>query len=523
MAVPVVLSGFGSAAVFASEAEHPYWVSDETVTFSFMTSEGASQTIPTESASREALLDATNVKLDVQTAPAASYKEKMNISLGTNNFADIIYLDGGMTTIAQYASDGIFEPLMQYVNEETMPNFYKKWTENPEMKKYLVEGELYAFPVIQKNESTSGFAPVIRTDLLEENNIPIPTTFDELLDALTKLKEIYPDSTPWIGRKGTLQLLATSSYMLGSGFGSRNNPMYWDADEEKYIFGPADENFKEVLSYLNRAYEAGVLDPEFATQTQETMEANLQSGKSFFYLDNSGFGLNYEQTLRQIEGQENGTFMPLGTLKNSLGEKRAVAYARDLAGRFYGINAGCDNMEEMIKFIDFMYSDEGFNISNYGKEGYSYELDADGNPQYIQNYLEQFKGAQPSSYYAVFSDLGVGKLDFTLWASNSEVTNQIQKALGELTPEAEAYYNVLEEDEGYVEPHIDPSFTTEESEQIADILADVTTYLETQYNDFIMGVKDISEWDDVIAELESRDIRTLEDIYNQAEARTAEE
>ena len=177
----------------------------------------------------------------------------------------------------------------------------------------------------------------------------------------------------------------------------------------------------------------------------------------------------------------------------------------------------------MIKFIDFMYSDEGFNISNYGKEGYSYEIDADGNPQYIQSYLEPFKGAQPSSYYAVFSDLGVGKLDFTLWASNSEVTNQIQKALGELTPEAEAYYNVLAEDEGYVEPHIDPSFTTEESEQIADILADVTTYLETQYNDFIMGVKDISEWDDVIAELESRDIRTLEDIYNQAEARTAEE
>lgn len=534
VALSSILSGCGSSeATVATESqaagtetsgtteenEHPYWVSDKTITISFMTSEGSSQTIPAESASREALLEATNVKLDVQTAPGASYKEKMNISLGTNNFADIIYLEGGMTTVTQYSSEGIFEPLMQYVNEETMPNFYKFWVENPEMKKYLVDGELYAFPVLARGETANGFGAVIRTDLLEKHNIPTPTTFEELLDALVQLKEIYPDSTPWIGRVGTLQLLATTSYMLGSGFGSRTNPMYWDADEGKYIFGPADTKFKTVLDYLNRAYELGVLDPEFATQTQDTMQAKLQSGQSFFYLDNSGFGQNYMKVLQQVEGQEDGVLQVLPTLENSYGQRRAVSYASLYCGRFYAINAGCKNMDELIQFIDFLYSEEGSNITNYGKEGYSYELDENGEPQFIQSYIEQFKDAQPSSYYAAYSDLGITKLDLSLWACNTETQFKIQRALGDFTPVVEEYWEIIANDDAYIEPHIAPPFTTEEAEEIADILADVTTYLEQQYNDYIMGVKDIDQWDSVIAELENRDVRRLEEIYNNAEAR----
>lgn len=509
------------ASTTAVDEAHKNWVSDKTVTISFMTSEGSSQTIPLESVSRQELLEKTNVKLEVQTAPAASYKEKMNISLGTNNFADIIYLEGGITTVTQYAGEGVLQPLMQYVNEETMPNFYKFWTENPEMKKYLVEGELYCFPVLGRGETANGFGAVIRTDLLEKNNIPMPTTFEELLTALTQLKELYPDSTPWIGRKGTLQLLATTSYMLGSGFGSRNNPMYWDADEGKYIFGPADEKFKAVLDYLNRAYEAGVLDPEFATQAQETMEAKLQSGQSFFYLDNSGFGQNYTKILKQIEGQEDGMLQILPTLENSFGQRRAVSYAEFYIGRFYGINAGCKNMDELIKFIDFLYSKEGSDITNYGKEGYSYELDENGEPQYIQSYIEQFRDAKPSAYYAVYSDLGVGKLDLSLWACNTETQFKIQKALGDFSEDVEEYWDIIQKDDAYVEPHITPAFTTEEAEEMADILTDITTYLETQYNDFIMGTKDISEWDNVIAELEARQVRKLEEIYNGAEARAA--
>ena len=47
--------------------------------------------------------------------------------------------------ISDFASEGIFEPLSQYINEETMPNFYKFWQQYPEMQRYMVDGEMYVF------------------------------------------------------------------------------------------------------------------------------------------------------------------------------------------------------------------------------------------------------------------------------------------------------------------------------------------------------------------------------------------
>ena len=181
------------------------------------------------------------------------------------------------------------------------------------MQRYMVDGEMYVFPVVLRDEWANGFGPVIRTDLLEENGIATPTTWDEVLDALAQLKEIYPDSTPWAIRKGTANLLKTTSYMLGSGFGSvsASSGMYWDEDLGKYVYGPADTNFKEVLKFLNKAYTTGVLDQEYATTDSDSMTTKCSSGQSFFFVDNSGFGQNYTNELRKIAGNENATFQVL--------------------------------------------------------------------------------------------------------------------------------------------------------------------------------------------------------------------
>lgn len=132
--------------------------------------------------------------------------------------------------------------------------------------------KLEAYKVVFQNKAIwSGYK--------KANGFKTPETFDELLNLLIELKEIYPDSVPWTMRKGTANLLKTTAYMLGSGHGS--NGLYYDFDVDggKYVFGPASLEFKEVLRYLNKAYEAGVLDPDFATSTAEQMESKLSGGR----------------------------------------------------------------------------------------------------------------------------------------------------------------------------------------------------------------------------------------------------
>lgn len=105
--------------------------------------------------------------------------------------------------------------------------------------------------------------------------------------------------------------------------------------------------------------------------------------------------------------------------ENSFGQRRAMAYATELPGRFYALNASAKNKEEIIKFVDWMYSKEGSDISNYGVEGVSFQYNENGEPEFIKDYIMPFKDAQPSDYYAVYVDLGITKLDWSLWACNT--------------------------------------------------------------------------------------------------------
>ena len=208
----------GSEAQTAdADVDKSSWVSEEPVEISIMMTDNANQPLKQDAPSHEEIFKKTNVKLNIQIVPANGYNEKKSIVLGTNNFPDIIYIPN-TADIVTYGESGVFEPLLQYVNEETMPNFYKFWEQYPEMKRYLLNDELYVFPVVAREETANGFGPVIRTDLLEKNNLETPETFDELLDTLAKLKEADPSIIPWTGRKGTTQLLKTTYYIIVSGY-----------------------------------------------------------------------------------------------------------------------------------------------------------------------------------------------------------------------------------------------------------------------------------------------------------------
>ncbi len=505
------------------EDDHSSWLCDEPTEISIMIMDGSASTqqLKNDAPAHEEIFKKTNVKINLEIIAADAYDEKLNASLATGNFPDLVYLRN-YQQISGFADDGIYEPLSQYINAETMPNFYKMWEEHPNMKMYSYEGEMYVFPAVAREEMANGFGPCIRMDLLEKNNLEVPKTWDELLDVLAKLKEIYPDIVPWSIRKGTPQLLQTTAYMLGCGHGglSRGTGIYWDEDEGKYIYGPADVRFKEVLSFLNKAYEMGVLDPEYINADGNNMADNMQSGKSVFFCDNSGFAANYTNALRTKEegAVEDAVVQLIPIPENSFGQRRALEYDTEFT-KLYAVNAKAKNKDLIIKFIDWMYSQEGSDISNYGVEGLSFQYNENGEPEFIPEYIMQFKDATPSDYYAVYSDLGITKLDWCLWACNMKTSMEIQKITGSWTDLTDEYWSIIEADDAYVAPHLQPPLTAEESERVTDITTDLDTFFNAEFDNYIMGRQDIATCDDLIAEAEERGVRELEEIWNTANDR----
>ncbi len=479
---------------------------DKERTLTVFTTESGNQPIKDFAPAQQEIFRKTNIKIEFEIGNS----DKRSILLATNNLPDVIRIDA--SGVREYGPTGIFTNVTDYMNQGKMPNLEGFYDQIENLKKREVDGVLWACPMIARSEAANGFGPVLRADLLEKHNIATPKTFDELLEAMKQLKEIYPDSKPWTGRKGTSQMLKTVSYMLGSGYGG--NGLYYDYDLKKYVFGPATQEFKAVLGYLNQAYAAGVLDPDFATTTGDTLSAQMSSGQSFLFIDNSGFGQNYTKTLKKTVPDGKLQIIPIP--ENSFGQRRAILYETVLPGDFFAVNAKTKDPDTVMAFMDWMYSQEGSDISNYGVEGTSFEYDADGQPHFIQDYIMQFKDAEPSTYYAVYSELGITKLNFSLWAANTMTSFEIEKMVGNWDDLTDEYWKIVEADDAYVTPIIDPSLSAEDNERVKDLTADLTTMLDQEYNKYIMGIEPIDNYDNVIAKAIEMGAQEIADIYNAA-------
>ena len=230
------------------------------------------------------------------------------------------------------------------------------------------------------------------------------------------------------------------------------------------------------------------------------------------YIDNSGFGQTYTLSLRKVPGQENGTLQIIPIPANEFGQRRAISYTKDLADRFFAVNASGKNIKTCIKLIDWMYGKEGSDVTNYGVEGYSYELDKDGNPQFLQSYLDKMKAANPNVTYA---DLAITKLNFTMYTCNTKTWFQLDKALGNWNEVSDEYWSIIASDSAYKPPVIDPPLSPEQAEEAADLLNDLSNIVDQQYDKYIMGVEPIDNWDSVIKQCDAK-ARKLEKIYNDA-------
>ena len=494
-------------------------ISEKERVVSVMMSDSPSQPVQNYALAQQAIFEETNIKLDYQIVPASNYGEKKAALLATNNIPEITFVNA--QDLTQYATTGVFLNLTNYI--DTMPNFKGFWDSIPDMKKASVGGDLFAFQMVARNETANGFGPVIRTDLLEKHNLPIPTTFDELLDVLEALKKEYPESRPYALRNGNrMQHLRTSAFMLGSGYDSQANPIYFDPDVDggRYVFGPATQEFKTVLQFFADAYARGILDPDYATATAEQFQSRLTSGESFFFNDNSGFSIDYTNNLQKVIPEGTLEFIPY--LTNSYGQRRAMAYATTLNDRFYALRADVKDPDTLIAFMDWMYSPRGSDISNYGMEGTSFEYNAEGKPEFMQSYVDKFLDQSPV-YYALFSEAGITKLNFCLHAGNTEQSFEIQKKSGVWNDFADKYWAAAADENdpatgALIQPVTAPSLSEEDAERSKTILLELTTYLEQEYDKYIMGRESIDNWDKVIDRAIELGAKELEDIYNNANA-----
>lgn len=485
---------------------------EEMITVTLMRSQSAVQPMSEENKIVELIEKKFNIHLELQLIPDADYTTKRSVALASADLPDIIM---GITTdeLRKYAPNGQFLNLYDY-EEETKDYMAIVNAEDraAKTKTFEIEDGMYGFQTLEYNRIDLAPLVALRVDRLEEANVSTPTTWDELYDAMLAIKELYPDQYVFSTRNGTTYMIGQLAYAMGSGgfpcFSSSG--MYYEPEEDKWLYGPTKESFETVIEFLANSYKEGLLDPDYASMDKDTEHEKLSNGSLSMVVDNNSFiGRVYNPALAQVD--ENAKFDIVEPMTNEdNGTKRALRYERDWT-EFTCVNADTKYPERIMELLNWMYTEEGIMVTNFGEEGVDYTVESDGTITTDAALIEKHKN-DSDVFSGVQGELGAGLLglghyiDEALYAEVSDpIFVEQGQVIREWTEAGEIDYNSAV-----------PYFTTDEQDEITELQQNIANVFNAEIDSYINGQKSLDDWGNLVEMLEQQGTERLEELYNAA-------
>lgn len=248
--------------------------------------------------------------------------------------------------VTQWANDGYLQPIDLEAFAQVAPTYYQRMVDLNQLSYTQVNGEDY-FILAERPyyDTTYTFITFCRMDWLEQVGITeVPDSYEEYIDALTKIKEAGIAEYPAGGRA------KSSAADLHGNFNFRDYPVddkEWAMHSSLSTVAFSWEPSKEMYRRANAEYNAGLTDPEYFTIDPETEKANFINGKQFAY---SGYvAANVDFLTSFYEANPDGKLAVL-TAKKDL-EPGVVDFNQIRSDNPYGMTIGFGNSatEDQIK------------------------------------------------------------------------------------------------------------------------------------------------------------------------------
>lgn len=334
----------------------------------------------------------------------------------------------------------------------------------------------------------------IRKDWLDELGLEVPVTYDELEEVLRQFKEKKNAYAPLsIGANGYME----TSHALSAGYGVLEDFMQVDGE---VVYGPVQDGWREYLTMLNRWYEEGLLDPDFMTnggwQVDTAMVVNGETG-----VWNAMYTMisQYESSDPDLE------VVPMTSPVKNVGDELHIRRENGFVGNAVAISADCEYPEIAMQLWNYLYTEEGSLLANYGVENDTFTYQ-DRTPVLTDKIAdnEQYSMSQAQALYLMPPSRFGGFYDWTRELA----------AVPEKDVKAFDIWGVA--DDAYILP-ARISYTSEESTERAKIVAEVSTYMKENSVKFITGVLDIdAEWDNYVNQLKELGIDRAVEITQAA-------
>ena len=440
----------------------------------------------------------TGVKIEWQVTAADQYDTAIQTRIAAGvDLPDIMLLPGD-SDVVKLANDGVILPLKELIDQNA-PNIQALFEKDPEVKKLLTapDGEIYSVAeYLAEGNSLNPRCFMIRKDWLDKLGLKMPETIDDWYTVLKAFKEQDPNGN---GQADEVPVTTAKAIEWGYGFFASGFGLpapAWDyyPDENGKVYCTYQRpEFKELLVFLNKLYQEGIMDPQYSTNGDEakvdTMISKNIVGCSMHF---SGLMDQWTNLAKGsgMAGAEKAEYRMVAPPLGPNGEKPRLLRRGPLGVKF-SLTKNCKDPELAIKWIDYVWaSDEGSMLTQFGIEGQSFEFDGDGNPVYTEwawNYEEGMTAAIRS----------LGGFPALLDHQRRDANLQAM----EVSPNRKE--DALKLIDYFVPVFPDMLPIAEESDKLAYLMADMDTYISEMTQKFVMGTEPLDNYDKFLQNLES--------------------
>lgn len=526
---PLVLSACGGAADGDADAEvdmeevgvgamEDYDVGDtfvatEPVEFSLLYRDHPNYPLRNDWSFFEHLEEDHNVTLSAENAPLSDWEERRSLVIGAGDAPDFIPVvyPGDET---QFISGGALLPVSDYL--EHMPNFTQKvedWGLEEDIDSlYQDDGKFYILPGLHESPQDQ-YSVAVRWDIWEELGYDEPETWDEFAEQLRGVKEAYPDMVPFSDRWQMDATLSFAAPNFGTQAGWGYSGAYWDEDAEEFTYTAAQDEYRDLLEYFHGLVDDGLMDSESLVQDDDQAIQKFASGQSAAIGGNDQEILSYRTSIEEV-GEDDmevrlirvpagpaGDIAPGGQTESGLVLSSSVAEQ--------------ENFVALLQFIDWLYySDEGLEFAKWGVEGETFERE--GDERVLADSID-IHGLNPEGDEELSADYGFHNGVFM--PAHGSTTDLVQSMLRD---------EVVEFRESMADKERTPVVPATpldelEREQVSLTETALNDTVSTATAQFILGQRDLEDWDAFVSELEGQGMADYIDKHNEAYERAQQE
>jgi putative aldouronate transport system substrate-binding protein len=282
--------------------------------------------------------------------------------------------------ISEYVEKYGFDNIKEQLNQATDAGVKAIYADD--------KGDYYSIP---RNDGYPNQALYIRKDWLEQLNLPMPKTWDDVENVLQAFVEKDPDGQKNVGF--TSDGIGSLEHIIASFTGIHSSG--WTKQNGQWTNKVMLPEFKDAIAFLHGMYSKGLIDKEFLYLKTTNAREKLTTGRAGMMIYNAN-AVDYtdftEVPLKKYKADAEIT-IPVPFPSGPKGEIRVSGDPYGSTGILFA-NKDDEINVRMLAILNWLLSEEGTDLSLNGIKGIHYDL-VDGKIQYNEDkWQKDFKGIE---------------------------------------------------------------------------------------------------------------------------------